>query len=227
MSKAKVKPLEFPRTDKPFDKGFRGLMGHLAIPDPDSTITTNSWTRLGIDAATIYNPLVAFLGATGTNNTWLHVFPLQESKTTRNATTKLQKNTLKKECLSLIHSERKILKAQEHLTPGFLTANDKLFWFIPEANPRTSTMETLRIAHPIPALSIFKRLHLQNIVDFHDIDNITSRALPDGIILFELFKYTGTVPPTDPSQFKHVLFSTHFRNLVNVPVSEAKLDTWY
>ena len=227
MSQAKVKSLEFPATDKKFNSAFTGLMGHLAIADPDSGSTTITWTRLNMDGTTIYNPLVAYLGATATNNTWLHVFPLQESKTTRNATTKLQKNTLKKEILSIVRSQRKILKAHEELTPGFLTANDKLFWFIPEPNPRTSTNEMLRTAHPIPALSIFLSKHLQHVVDFHDIENPTSHALPGGIILFELFRYIGTVAPTDPSQFQHLLFSTTFRNLSNFLVTDVHKDAWH
>lgn len=227
MSAAKTKSLQFPTADKKFDVGFRNLMTHLAIADPDSGSTTVTWTRLHMDATTIYNPLVAYLGAAATNNTWLHVFPLQESKTTRNATTKLQKNTLKKEILSIVRSERKILKEQERLTPGFLTANDKLFWFIPEPNPRTSTGEMLRAAHPIPVLSVFARKHLQHIIDFHDSDDITSHALPAGIILFELFRYIGTAAPTDPSQFSHLLFSTTFRNLSSYLVTDVHKDAWY
>ena len=228
MTAKKDRTIEFPATDKPFDVAFRTLMANLAIPDHDSSsTTTNTFIRLGIDAATIYNPLLAHLGNATTNNTWLHVFPLQESKATRNATTKLQKNTLKKECLSLIRSERKILKEHDKLTPGFLTANDKLVWHIPAPNPRTSTMETLRTAHPIPVLGIFKTSHLQHIVDFHDAEDIKSHALPTNIVLFELFMYIGTVAPTDPSQFKHLLFSTTFRNLIRFLETDMHKDAWY
>jgi hypothetical protein len=228
MSAAKKKPLEFPDTDKAYNVAFKALMAHLAIPDPDSTTPlVNTWTRLNIDATTIYNPLVANLGTATTNNTWLHVFPLQENKITRNATTKLQKNTLKKDGLSIIRSERKILKEQDRLTPGFLTANDKLVWFIPEVNVATNTAATLRTSFPIPVLSVFKRMHLQHIIDMHDSENPTSRALPDGIILIEIFRYIGTVAPTDPSQFTHLLFSTTFRNLTSYLVSQVKQDAWY
>ena len=56
MSQAKVKSLEFPATDKKFNSAFTGLMGHLAIADPDSGSTTITWTRLNMDGTTIYNP---------------------------------------------------------------------------------------------------------------------------------------------------------------------------
>ncbi|MHB8258721.1 MAG: hypothetical protein ACYDCN_00250 [Bacteroidia bacterium] len=227
MAAAKKRSLEFPSSDKKFDPAFKGLMTHLGVADPDSGSSTVTWSRLGMDAATIYNPLVGFLGTATTPNTWLRVFPLQENHTTRTPTTKTQKNTLKKEILSIVRSERKILKEKEHTTPGFLTANDKQFWYIPETNVRTNTAETLRTAHPVPVISIFETKHLQHVLEMHDAANPTSHALPDGIVLIEYFRYIGTVPPTDPSQFKHLLFSTHFRDLSKFAVGDVKQEAWY
>ncbi len=226
MSKAKTKPENFPTKDDLFDAGVRALMAHLGVADPDSGSTTITWTRLNIPA-TVYNTLVALFGTTTTTNTWLYVYPLEKNKATRTGTLTTQKRTIKKKILTIIHSQRTILKATEKATPGTLTPTDKTAFFIPEPNPRTNSLETFRIAASVPLLSLSSVKHLEHFIDATDPSTPKSTALPDGVTFIWLLRYVGTTAPTDWTQFSHLRFSGKFRNISSFLATQAKSDVWY
>ena len=228
MTKRK-KSLEFPSTDTKFDSAFTQLMAHLAIPDPNSSAPTqNTDLRLGLNATTQYNPLLAFFGTATTPNTWLYVYPLEKHKATRNGTLTSQKNTLKKAALAIIRPLRISLKAENKTTTGFLSDGDKQYFFIALPTPRTLSAETLRSSNPVPVLSMHSVKHLEHFVDAHDSASSKSTALPEGIYFIWIKRYLGTVAPTTDSQFTHLLFSGKFRNLSNnFPTANLNQTAWY
>lgn len=223
---SKRKNNRFPASDEKYDIAFRGLLNHLQVPDLDSSQPTiPTWQRLGLDNITQYTPLTNNLGTDTTSNTWLHVYPLQASHSTRNATFRSEKNTLKKNGLHIIRPLRLALKAQEKLTPDFLTASDKEYFYIPEPNPRT--IISLRDRGLVPALSISLIRYLLHIVDANNPDTPTSNGLPEGVIFVELLRYIGTVPPTDESQFTRILLNGKFRSQSHFQHADQKQEAWY
>ncbi|MHB8258634.1 MAG: hypothetical protein ACYDCN_08755 [Bacteroidia bacterium] len=226
MAKRK-KSISFPSSAAKFNIAFRALMIHLASLDAGSLQPLIvSWTRLGIDGPTVYNILLAIYGNAGTPNTFLSVQPVQANHATRNPTSKSQLKGLMARALLLIRPTRLSLKAQEKLTPNFLSGDDNKCFFITPLAPRTSSTEMLRIAHPTPVLSIFEVGHLEGIIDIHDPETPKSTALPEGIVFAQYFIYIGTVPPTDDSQYKHAKFSTKFRNQFVFTTAQIKQDCW-
>jgi hypothetical protein len=225
MTKRK-KSISFPSSAGKFDIAFRALMIHLGIADPSSGSTTISWTRLGI-TSTVYNALLAILGNATTANTWLFVRPLQENKATRNATLRGQEKALIIAAMLLIRPLRLSLKSANKLTPGFLTAGDAQCFFIPEPNPRTSSVEAFRIAAPVPLLTLHSVKHLEHMVDIRDAASPESNALPEGVVFIWLLRYVGTTAPTEWTQFTHLLFSGKFRNISTFLAAQAKQDVWY
>ena len=224
----KRKSLEFPASDAKFDVAFTNLMNHLASPDTSSSLpTTNSYVRLALNTTTQYNPLLAILGTPTTVNTWLYVYQLEKHKATHNATLKTQKNTLKKKALAIIRPLRISLKALEKTTSGTLTAADKQYLFIPEPNPRTSTIETLRTTHPVPVLSIESIQHLLHMVDLRDPASPKSTSFPDGIVLMQLKRFIGTVAPADITSYTDLLFSGKFRNSSHFVAANEGQKAWY
>lgn len=167
---AKKKPsLTFPSANAKFNSAIIQLMGHLAVPDATSSAPTiNTWTRLGIDATTVYNVLLALFGTTTTVNTWLYVHPLAANKATRTGTLTGQQKIIKKKMLALVRGQRLVEKNIDKVAPNTLTEMDKQCFFIPVANPHTSSAQTLRVAHPIPVLSISHIAYLLHIIDFRD-----------------------------------------------------------
>lgn len=224
MSKRKNKA--FPATDELYDVAFRGLMNHLALPDPDSSQPTiDTWTRLGLDNNTQYTPLTTNLGTDTTPNSWLSVFPKQTNHATRTATLRLEKNTLKKNGLAIIRPLRTILKAKEKATPGFLTASDKLYFFIPDKNPKTTI--SLRDRSLVPELSIVDNKYLLHVVDALNPQTPNSNGLPEGVIFVELLRYIGTEAPTDESQFTRILLNGKFRSQSHFKTDHEKQVAWY
>lgn len=216
----------FPASDEAYNIAFRALMNHLEVPDLDSNQPTSpTWQRLGLDNITQYTPLTNNLGNATTPNTWLSVQPVQANKATRNATLRSEKNTLKKSGLHIIRPLRLTLKAQEKLTPGFLTSADKLCFHIPEPNPRT--IINLHARSLVPSLSIALIQYLLHIVDAHNPQTHTSNSLPEGVIFVELLRYIGTVPPTDESQFTRILLNGKFRSISQFKEADQKQDAWY
>lgn len=227
MGKRK-KSISFPSSATKFDVAFRALMLHLAGYDVGSlSPTILSWIRLGIDGPTVYNILLAIYGSPSTPNTWLSVQPIQSNKATRTPTSKQQEKDLMKRALALIRPTRLSLKAKEKITPGFLSADDKKDFYIPDANPHTSSTQTLRISHPVPVLSFFEIGHLEMIIDMHNPDTPKSTAFPEGIIFMELFIYKGATPPTQDSQYIHLRFCPKFRNQVVFTTADLKQDAWF
>jgi hypothetical protein len=222
----KVRAINFPTANAKFNLAIIQLMGHLAIADPDSGSTVVSWTRLGITSA-VYNALLALFGTTTTVNTWLYVHPLAANKATKNSTLTGQQKALKKKILALVHGQRLIEKNVEKVAPGTLTQMDMQCFFIPEENPRTSSAEMLRTAHPIPVISISHIAYLLHIIDFRDPEEPKSTGLPQGCILLQIKRYIGTVAPTDPSQYSDLLFSGKFRNPSTFLPANAKQSAWY
>ncbi|HEX7415527.1 MAG TPA: hypothetical protein VF411_15915 [Bacteroidia bacterium] len=224
----KKKSMSFPATDVKFDLAFKALMVHLGLADPDSGSTTVTWTRLGLDATTVYNVLVALLGTSTTVNTWLYVYPLEKNKATHTTTLKDQKNALKKKILAIVRAQRIIVKDKDHATPGFLTATDKQCFFISaEANPRTSSIATFRTAHPVPVLSIQLIKHLLHVVDGRDPETPKSTSLPAGMYFIQLKRFIGTVAPTDVRQYDDLVFSGKFRNSSHFTAANEKQTAWY
>ncbi|MHB8260561.1 MAG: hypothetical protein ACYDCN_02735 [Bacteroidia bacterium] len=224
----KAKAINFPTANAKFNTAIIQLMGHLAVPDATSSAPTiNTWIRLGIDATTVYNVLLALFCTTTTPNTWLFVHPLAANKATRTGTLTGQQKTIKKKMLALVHGQRLVEKNIEKVAPGTLTEMDKQCFFIPEANPRTSSANTLRLAHPIPVLSISHIAYLLHIIDFRDPAEPESKGLPQGCILLQIKRYIGTVAPTDPSQYSDLLFSGKFRNPSTFVPANAKQSAWY
>jgi len=222
----KKKSITFPTKDELFNAAIIALMNHLAVADPDSGSTTITWTRLNIPSA-VYNALLALYGSTTTVNTWLYVYPLEKNKATRTDTLVTQKDTLKKKILAIIRSQRTILKATEKVTPSTLTPTDAKVFFIPEANPRTNSTESFRIADAAPLLSMHLVKHLEHVVDVHDPEAPKSTGLPEGVVFIWLMIYVGTVAPTAWTQFSHLKFCTKFRNISNFLAAQAKSDVWY
>jgi hypothetical protein len=224
----KKKAPSFPVPDDPFDGAFQGLVAHLSEPDPTSNDTVNpSWQRLGLDNVTVYTPLVKLLGSETTPNSWLYAFPLIKSKATYTKPLQMQKNALKRKALTIIRPARMILKEQEKANPGFLTENDKTVWFIPKPDPITPSHDAMLTKHPSPVVSIHEIKNNQHVIDVRDPDSPKSRSLPDGIILLHIARFIGAVPPADPLQYTHLLYSGKFRNLSTFTADNKKQTAWY
>ena len=227
MSK-RSKSEQFPATDDKFNSAFPNLVNHLTNPDPTSSApTVATYTRLGLNTTTQYNPLLAALGNATTSNTWLYVYPLVKQKATRTGTLVTTKNTLRKKALAIIRLLRKEMKILEETTPGTLTAADKQFLFIPDPNPRTSSAATLRSTNPVPELNIHTIKHLEHHLDSRDPSTAESRGLPEGIYFIWIKRYIGTTPPTDQSQFTHLLFSGKFNHVSSLPSANVNQTAWY
>jgi hypothetical protein len=227
MSKKK-KSLSFPESDDKFDAAWKQLMAHLGIPDPTSSSpAVVSWTRLGMDNVSEYTPLVNLLGTPTAVNSWEYVYPLEKAKGTHTDALKLQKNTIKADALVIIHAVRLILKEKNKTTKGFLTANDMTFWYIPNPNPITPSMDAVRTSHPIPALSIHETKSRQHTVDAHNPETPKSTGLPEGMQFIWLKRFIGATPPADPDQYQHVMFSGKFRNVSTFLATYQKQTVWY
>jgi hypothetical protein len=224
----KKQSIEFPLSDVEFDISFTQLMGHLAEPDPGSTEpAVDSYTRLGLNMDTQYNPLLAFLGDAATENTWLHVYPLEKHKASHTSLLTAQKNSLKKKILAIIRPLRISLKAEDKTSPGFLSEADKKFFYIPIPNVPTSSADTMRTNNPVPALSMYSVRHMEHIIDTHDPGAPKSNSLPEGVQFLWLKRYIGTVPPTSEAQFTHLLFSGKFRNISDFEAADLNQSAWY
>jgi len=224
----KKKAPSFPVPDDPFDGAFQGLVAHLSEPDPTSNDTVNpSWQRLDLSNANTFTPLVKLLGSETTLNSWLYVFPLVRNKTTYTKPLQMQKNMLKRKALTIIRTARMILKEQEKANPGFLTENDKTVWFIPKPDPITPSHDAMLTKHPSPVVSIHEIKNNQHVIDVRDPDSPKSRSLPDGIILLHIARFIGAVPPADPLQYTHLLYSGKFRNLSTFTADNKKQTAWY
>lgn len=178
----KKKSVEFPTSDAKFDAAFKQLMANLAATDPESSApAVVTWTRLGLDAASEYDPLVALLGTPTTAGSWECVYPLEKAKATHTDPLKLRKNTIKEDALVIIRSVRLILKAKAKTNPAFLTSNDKTVWYIPQPNPITPSFEAAKTAHPVPLLTIHEIKNMQHTVDAHNPESPKSIGLPEGM----------------------------------------------
>jgi hypothetical protein len=224
----KKKAPSFPIPDDPFDGAFQGLVAHLSEPDPTSNdIVDPSWQRLGLSNTAVFTPLVKLLGSETTLNSWLYVFPLVKSKATYTKPLKDRKIDIKKAALDIIRPARMILKAQEIASPGFLTENDKVVWFISERDPITPSHDAMLTKHPRPVVSIHEIKNNQHVIDVRDPDHPKSHSLPDGIILLHIVRFIGAVPPADPLQYTHLLYSGKFRNLSTFTADYKKQTAWY
>jgi hypothetical protein len=225
----KIKSLEFPTKNADFDAAFETLMNHLANGDPESSSPgTASYLRLGIDNATVYTPLVNILGSVTTAGTWMYEYNLFKARATRTTAITKKKNDLKKAALKLIRPTRIWLKGKNIITPGFLTANDEKFFYIPAANPLTPLMEAMRTTYPVPSLIISTIKPMLHVVDAVNPESPKSKSLPEGVDKIEIARYVGTAAPTDPSQYTHLLFSGRWRNHSIFTVSTQQRQTaWY
>ena len=69
----KKKTETFPASDAKFHAAFTELMANLAASDPtSSTPAIDTFTRLGINVASVYTPLLNLLGSATTPNSWLY-----------------------------------------------------------------------------------------------------------------------------------------------------------
>ncbi len=222
------KSLAFPVKDALFDAAFKALMADLAVPDPQSSSPlVVTYTRLGVNTTTIYNPLVALLGTPTTANSWEEAYTAEKAKATTNETLTLQKKTIKKNALKLIRAERMILKELEKVSPGTLTAQDKKVWYIDEPNPLTPVMDLMRTAHPVPALSIAETRSLQHTLDAINPASPKSKALPAGMQFIWIKRFIGAIAPTDPDLYAHVSFSGKFRSVSNFGMTYKRQQVWY
>jgi hypothetical protein len=228
IAKKAEKSLTFPVKDELFDAAFKALMADLAVPDPQSSSPlVVTYTRLGVNTTTIYNPLLALLGSPTTANSWEEAYTLEKAKGTTNESLTLQKKTIKKNALKLIRAERIILKELEKVNPGTLTAQDKKVWYIGESNPLTPSMETVHTTNPIPSLKISGIKPLQHTIESVNPDSPKSKGMPAGMQFIEVARFIGTTAPADPSQYTHLLFSGKFRNLSKFVSASAKQTAWY
>ena len=225
----KTKSLEFPTKNADYDAAYTALMNHLANGDPESSSpTTASYLRLGIDNVTVYTPLVNILGSVTTPGTWMYEYNLFKVRSTRTTTITKKKNDLKKAALKLIRPTRISLKNKNLTTPGFLTANDEKFFYIPAANPLTPLLESMRTSFPVPQLIISSIKPMFHVVDAVNLESPMSKSLPEGVDKIEIARYVGTAAPTDPSQYTHFLFSGRWRNHSIFTVStQQKQTAWY
>jgi hypothetical protein len=228
LAKKTEKSLAFPVKDALFDAAFKALMADLAVPDPQSSSPlVVTYTRLGVNTGTIYNPLVAMLGTPTTANSWEEAYTAEKVKGTTDETLTLQKNTIKKNALKLIRAERIILKELEKVNPGTLTAQDKKVWYIAEPNPITPVMDLMRTAHPVPNLSIHETKSLQHTLDAVNPESPKSKSLPAGIQFLWLKRFIGATAPTDPDLYSHVMFSGKFRCVSNFGMTYKRQPVWY
>ncbi|MGD0710951.1 MAG: hypothetical protein ABR968_07185 [Bacteroidales bacterium] len=228
LAKKAEKSLTFPVKDELFDAAFKALMADLAVPDPQSSSPlVVTYTRLGVNTGTIYNPLVALLGSPTTANSWEEAYTAEKAKGTTNETLTLQKKTIKKNALKLIRAERIILKELEKVNPGTLTAQDKKVWYIAEPNPITPVMDLMRTAHPVPNLSIHETKSLQHTLDAVNPESPKSKSLPAGIQFIWLKRFIGATAPTDPDLYSHVMFSGRFRCVSNFGMTYKRQPVWY
>ena len=228
IAKKAEKSLTFPVKDDLFDAAFKALMANLAIGDSQSSAPgTLTYVRLGINVTTIYNPLLALLGTPTTANSWEEAYTAEKAKPTTNETLTLQKKTIKKNALKLIRAERIILKELEKVSPGTLTAQDKKVWYIAEPNPLTPSLDAVRTAHPVPALSISETRSLQHTLDAVNPGSPKSNALPAGMQFIWIKRFIGTAAPTDPDLYAHVIFSGRFRSVSNFAMTYKRQQVWY
>lgn len=224
----KKKSENFPASDAKFDAAFRELMADLGSPDTTSSSpTTNTYVRLGINAATVYTPLVNLLGNATTPNTWEFVYPLVKNKLTYTVPLKNRKNAIKKSVMAIIRPQRLVLKEQDKATPGFLTENDKVAWFIPLNNPITPSLDKVLTEHPVPVVGIHEIKNMQHVVDTRDPESPKSTGMPAGMQFVWLKCFVGATPPADHNQFTHVAFSGKFRHLSTFTTTSQKQTVWY
>jgi hypothetical protein len=203
-------------------------MANLAVPDPESSDTVNpSWKRLGLDDITVYTPLLNILGDATDCRSWIYTYPLEKSTATHTGTLKDQKNNLKRAALSIIRPQRLILKALEKANPGFLTANDKLTWYIQDEGHHGHPSASLLTTSVVPILTIQSIKYLMHVVDARNPETPRSTGFPEGLILLEIARFVGSEEPTDPLQYTHLLFSGKFRNISKFAMSEARQVAWY
>jgi hypothetical protein len=227
MSK-KEEPLEFPDTDGDFHTAFTQLMTDLAVPDTQSSQPlVVSYVRLGININTVYNPLVALMGTPTTADCWASVYPAEKTKGTHDEVLTLQKNTIKGKALKLIRAQRIILKAQETISPGTLTALDKKVWYIDEPNPITPSLDAVLHQHPVPALTIHETRSLQHTLDAVNPDSPKSRSMPEGMQFIWIKRFIGATAPTDPELYATVGFSGRFRSVSNFSAVYKRQQVWY
>ena len=175
----KKESTSFPKTDDKFNNAFQGLMANLAVPDPESNDIVNpSWERLCLDDTTVYTPLVNILGSETTHNSWLYVYPLEKGIATHTGTLKDQKNDLKNAALAIIRPQRLILKAQEKASPGFLTANDKLAWYIQDEEHHGHPSSSLLTTGVVPVLTIHSIEYLIHEIDARNPETPNSTGFP-------------------------------------------------
>jgi len=228
IAKKAEKSLEFPVKDALFDAAFKALMADLAVPDPQSSQpAVVTFTRLGVNTTTIYNPLLALLGTPTTANSWEEAYTAETAKGTTNETLTLQKKTIKKNALKLIRAERIILKELEKINTGTLTAQDKKVWYIGEINPITPAIDLMRTAHPVPALSIHETRSLQHTLDAVNPGSPKSKSLPLGMQFIWIKRFIGATAPTDPDLYAHVSFSGKFRSVSNFAMTYKRQPVWY
>jgi hypothetical protein len=228
IAKKAEKSLAFPVKDALFDAAFKTLMANLAVPDTQSsTPAVDTYVRLGVNTATIYNPLLALLGTPTTANCWESAYANEKAKGTTDESLTLQKNTLKKNALKLIRAERIILKELEKVNPNTLTALDKKVWYIAEPNPLTPVMDLMRTAHPVPNLSIHETKSLQHTLDAVNPGSPKSKSLPAGMQFIWIKRFIGAAAPTDPDLYSHVIFSGKFRSVSNFAMTAKRQPVWY
>jgi hypothetical protein len=224
----KKKTETFPAIDEKFDAAFRGLIADLGVPDLTSSQTsTDTYIRLGISGPNVYTPLVNLLGTPTTVNSWEYVYPLVKNKSTYTKPLNDRKKAIKKAALAIIRPERVILKKQEKLSPGFLTENDKVAWYIPLPNPITPSMDKVISYHPVPSLTIHEIKNNQHVVDSRDPKSPDSKGMPDGMQFVWLKCFVGAAAPADHNQYTHVVFSGKFRNLSTFTAASKKQTVWY
>lgn len=224
----KKKAETFPAKEAKFDGAFRNLVANLSVADPTSSQpTVLTWKRLVLDQNTVFNALVNLLGTPTTVNSWEYVFPLVMNKNTYTKPLKDRKNDIMSSALKIIRPERVILKKQDKLSPGFLTNNDKVAWFLPLPNPITPSMDKALTQHPVPAVSIHEIKTNQHVVDTRDPESPGSKGMPDGMQFVWLKCFVGATPPADHNQYTHVAFSGKFRHLSSFTAASKKQTVWY
>ena len=190
-----------PSGDVVFNVVFNQLMGALGLADATSNApAVISWTRLGMDNVTQFAVLTSLLVR------WNKVYPLQRSKATRNGTTRLEKNTVKKAALAILRPFRTIIIAKDKLTPGFLTTQDNKLWYI---DTRASITFQKAPEHA-PIVAVESNEHLLHLLRVSDPNTPGSKSKADGASHIEVRRFIaekGLQPPADLDQWTMIALS--------------------
>ena len=129
--------------------------------------------------------------------------------------------------MAIIRPQRLVLKEQDKATPGFLTENDKVAWFIPLNNPITPSLDKVLTEHPVPVVGIHEIKNMQHVVDTRDPESPKSTGMPAGMQFVWLKCFVDATLPADHNQFTHVAFSGKFRHLSTFTTTSQKQTVWY